>query len=77
MGSGIQKQFLPKLPCARKLHAKPVAYPTFTRHIWQEYLERVGDVQLSLVDKATRTLRLQTFERVFAYAKEKHVMRYT
>ncbi len=48
-----------------------------TRHIWEEYVEYAEDIRHSNIGKATYSMRSQTIERVFADAKEKHVMRYT
>ena len=50
---------------------------TATRHIWQDYLERVEDIRHSPLGKGTYALRSQTIERVFADAKEKHGICYT
>lgn len=50
---------------------------TVTRHVWQNYLERVEDIRHTPLGQATYSLRSQTIERVFADAKEKHGMRYT
>ena len=48
-----------------------------TRHVWHDYIERAEDVRHSDIGRETCALRSQTIERVFADAKEKHVMRYT
>ena len=49
----------------------------FTRHVWEDYLERAEDVRHSPEGKGIYPMRGQTIERVFADAKEKHFMRYT
>lgn len=48
-----------------------------TRHVWEDYLEKVEDIRHTRGMKEIYFLRSQTIERVFADAKEKHGMRYT
>ena len=48
-----------------------------TRHVWEDYLEKVEDIRHTRGIKEIYSLRSQTIERVFADAKEKHGMRYT
>jgi len=48
-----------------------------TRHVWADYLELAEDVRLSPLGKEAYARRKETIERVFADAKEKHLMRYT
>jgi hypothetical protein len=48
-----------------------------TRHVWEEYMERVEEIRHSEGSKEIYALRSQTIERVFADAKELHGMRYT
>lgn len=48
-----------------------------TRHVWEEYMERIEDIRHTLGMKEIYGLRKKTIERVFADAKEKHGMRYT
>jgi transposase/transcription elongation factor Elf1 len=48
-----------------------------TRHIWEDYMERVEDYRHTPEYKELYTHRKETIERVFADAKEKHGMRYT
>jgi len=48
-----------------------------TRHVWEEYMEKVEDIRHTTGSKAIYNLRKQTIERVFADAKENHKMRYT
>lgn len=55
-----------------KKHVKVV-----TRHIWEEYMEKVEDIRHTKGIREIYKLRSETIERVFADAKEKHGMRYT
>lgn len=48
-----------------------------TRHVWENYLEKVEDIRHTIGTKEIYSLRSQTIERVFADAKELHGMRYT
>lgn len=48
-----------------------------TRHIWEEYMEKVEDIRHTEGSKEIYSLRSQTIERVFADGKELHGMRYT
>lgn len=48
-----------------------------TKHIWEPYIDAAEDFRHSPAGKESYSLRSQTFERVFADAKEKHGMRYT
>lgn len=48
-----------------------------TKHIWENYLERAEDIRHTPKYKALYKKHKETIERVFADAKEKHVMRYT
>ncbi len=48
-----------------------------TRHVWEEYMEKVEDIRHTTGSKAIYNLRKETIERVFADAKENHRMRYT
>jgi transposase len=48
-----------------------------TRHVWEEYLEKVEDNRHTPKGREIYGLRSQTIERVFADAKEKHGLRYT
>ena len=55
-----------------KNHVKVV-----TRHVWEEYMEKVEDIRHTIGTREIYKLRSETIERVFADAKEKHGMRYT
>lgn len=55
-----------------KNHVKVV-----TRHVWEEYMEKVEDIRHTSGMREIYKLRSETIERVFADAKEKHGMRYT
>ncbi len=48
-----------------------------SRHIWQEYLDKVEDIRHSIGMKEIYQKRKETIERVFGVAKEHHHMRYT
>ena len=48
-----------------------------TRHVWEEYIEKIEDIRHTTGSKAIYNLRKETIERVFADAKENHRMRYT
>ena len=48
-----------------------------TRHIWEEYLEKVEDIRHTDGMKEIYAKRKETIERVFADAKEKHGLRWT
>ena len=48
-----------------------------TRHVWEEYLEKVENIRHTVGIKEIYSLRSQTIERVFANAKELHGVRYT
>lgn len=48
-----------------------------TRHVWENYMEQVGDIRHTRETKELYQKRKQTIERVFADAKEKHGMHYT
>lgn len=48
-----------------------------TRHVWENYMEKVEDIRHTIGIKEIYKLRSETIERVFADAKEKHGMRYT
>ena len=48
-----------------------------TRHVWEEYMEKVEDIRHTKGTREIYKLRSETIERVFADAKEKHGMRYT
>lgn len=48
-----------------------------TRHVWEDYMEKVEDIRHTKGIKEIYKLRSETIERVFADAKEKHGMRYT
>ena len=50
---------------------------TVTKHVWLDYLETVEDIRYTPEYKELYERRKETIERVFADAKEKHVMRYT
>ena len=47
------------------------------RHVWEEYIKQVEDIQHTRGSKEIYAQRAQTIERVFADAKELHGMRYT
>jgi ribosomal protein L37E len=47
-----------------------------TRHVWEEYIEKVEDIRHTIVSKQIYKRRKETIERVFADAKELHGMRY-
>ena len=47
-----------------------------TRHVWEDYLEKVEDIRHTIGAKEIYLQRSQTIERVFADAKELHGMRY-
>jgi len=47
-----------------------------TRHIWEEYIEKVEDIRHTTGYKKVYQKRKETIERVFADAKELHGMRY-
>lgn len=49
----------------------------FHSHIWQEYLDIVEQLRKTERGKEIYVQRKEPIERVFAYAKEKHAMRYT
>lgn len=48
-----------------------------TRHVWEDYMEKVEDIRHTAGIKDIYKRRSETIERVFADAKEKHGMRYT
>lgn len=48
-----------------------------TRHIWEEYLEKVEDIRHSEGIRDIYSKRSETIERIFADAKELHGLRYT
>ena len=48
-----------------------------TRHVWEEYLEKVENIRHTVGIKEIYSLRSQTIERVFSDAKELHGVRYT
>lgn len=50
---------------------------TVTKHIWDDYLDKVEDIRHTPKYKDMYERRKETIERVFADAKEKHAMRYT
>ena len=48
-----------------------------TRHVWEEYMEKVEDIRHTLGNKEIYGLRKETIERIFGTAKEQHGFRYT
>lgn len=56
---------------ASKNHQKVVI-----RHVWQEYVEEANHLRHTPLIKGAYKRRKETIERVFADAKERHVMRY-
>ncbi len=50
---------------------------TVTKHIWSDYIELAEDYRHTPKYKAVYEMSKETIERVFAYAKERHSMRYT
>lgn len=48
-----------------------------TRHVWEEYIEKVEDIRHTLGNKQIYDLRKETIERIFGTAKEQHGFRYT
>ena len=48
-----------------------------TRHVWEEYMEKVEDIRHTLGNKEIYRLRKETIERIFGTAKEQHGFRYT
>ncbi len=48
-----------------------------TRHVWQDYMERLEDIRHTRGVKEIYDRRKETIERVFGLAKENHNMRYT
>ena len=50
---------------------------TYTRHIWEKYMEQAEDYRHTIKYRELYKKRKETIERVFADAKEKHCMRYT
>ncbi|MDO4541642.1 MAG: transposase, partial [Bacillota bacterium] len=50
---------------------------TVVKHVWQDYLELLGDIRYTPKYREMYERRKETIERVFADAKEKHGMRYT
>lgn len=49
----------------------------FTRHVWEEYMEKAEDIRHTIGSKELYKQRSQTIERVFADGKELHGLRYT
>ncbi len=49
----------------------------FTRHIWEEYMEKAEEIRHTVGSKELYKQRSQTIERVFADGKELHGLRYT
>ena len=50
---------------------------TLTRHVWEDYLERVEDIRYRIGNQEIYAKRKETIERIFAMAKEQHGFRYT
>ncbi len=50
---------------------------TVTKHIWDDYMEKVEDIRCTIEYRTLYEKRKETIERVFADAKEKYGMRYT
>lgn len=48
-----------------------------TRHVWEEYMEKVEEIRHTLGNKQIYELRKETIERIFGTAKEQHGFRYT
>ncbi len=48
-----------------------------TRHVWEEYMEKVEDLRHTLDSKQIYELRKETIERIFGTAKKQHRFRYT
>lgn len=47
-----------------------------SRHVWEEYIEKIEDIRYITGYKELYSLRSQTIERIFADAKELHGFRY-
>ncbi len=63
--------------CPSKYKCTQSKQKVFTRHIWEEYMERAEDIRHTIGSKELYRKRSQTIERVFADGKEKHGLRYT
>lgn len=64
-------------PYVKKCTESKNTTKVITRHIWEEYMEKVEDIRHTEGSKEIYSLRSQTIERVFADGKELHGMRYT
>ena len=64
-------------PCREQCTKSKDRQKTVTRHVWEEYLEKVEDYRHTPWVKALYDKRKQKIERVFADAKVKHGLRFT
>ena len=64
-------------PCREQCTRSKECQKTVTRHVWEEYLEKVEDYRHTSWIKDLYDQRKQKIERVFADAKVKHGLRYT
>ena len=49
---------------------------SYTRHVWEEYIEKAEDIRHTIGNKQIYELRKETIERIFGTAKEQHGFRY-
>ncbi len=64
-------------PCRERCTKSKDCQKTVTRHVWEEYLEKVEDYRHTPWVKDLYDKRKQKIERVFADAKVKHGLRFT
>ena len=64
-------------PYVKKCTESQNTTKVITRHVWEEYMEKVEDIRHTEGSKEIYSLRSQTIERVFPDGKELHGMRYT
>lgn len=85
--STVDKQGYKKYQCSKKicdscpLKEKCTKSKTtgkiVTRHVWQEFVDKVESLRYTDIWKEIYPTRKETIERVFADCKEKHCLRYT
>lgn len=66
-----------KCPSLKKCTESKVYEKTYTRHVWQEYIEISEDYRHTPEYREEYKMRSKTIERLFGDLKEKHSMRYT